>query len=273
MYASQSKFVKHSACEKCGSRDNVAWYSNGTGFCFGCGAFYRDPARISTSSFRTNGPSGSSTNPTRSGNLLETKTCEESTDTYNIQLRPPPDDFGTYYPAVVVDWMAKYEITVTDMMKHNVKWSPSREQLLYFFYGEGSDLVLWQARNFRQGTDHKHRFFTGGTPETVVAAYYPEQGAGTTAVIVEDCASGIKCAKSGYTGIPVFGAKMSGSKMNRICKMFETVIWWLDSDKFVPSCKQSNLCKLLGAKSRVINTAYDPKEYSCIEMQELLEEF
>jgi hypothetical protein len=273
MYAGQSRFVRHSACDKCGSRDNVAWYSNGTGFCFGCGAFYRDVARA----LRPNQSSSESTNKADQSvggsNMVGEKTSESASTNSEVQLRPPPHDFGTYYPAVVVDWMKQYDIDVTDMMKFNVKWSPSREQLLYFFYGEDNDLVLWQARNFRKGTDHKSRFFTGGTPETVVAAYYPKQGAGTTAIIVEDCASGIKCAKAGFTGIPVFGAKMPAGKMNRICQMFETVIWWLDADKFTASVKQSNLCKLLGAKSRVINTAYDPKEYSVVEMQELLEEF
>lgn len=168
--------------------------------------------------------------------------------------------------------MQKYHISVTDMMRFNVRWSPSREQIVYLFYGEGKDVVLWQARNFRQGTTHANRFFTGGTPETVVAAYYPEQGAGQTAVVVEDCASGIKLAKSGFTGIPVFGAKMSASKMNRICQMFENVIWWLDNDKFVESAKQSNLCKLLGVNSHVVNTAYDPKEYSVAEVKDILDD-
>lgn len=271
MYAGTSKFVKHASCERCGSRDNVAWYSNGTGFCFGCGAFYRDLSGVSRSNHRQNAHASKSDDTTgQRTNLGENVKAESSSA---VQLRPPPSDFGTYFPTIVVEWMKQYDIDVIDMMKYHVKWSPSREQLLYFFYGEGTDLVLWQARNFRLGTAHKDRFFTGGKPEEVVAAYYPEQGAGKTAVIVEDCASGIKCAKSGFTGVPVFGAKMSAGKMNRICQMFENVVWWLDSDKFNESAKQSNLCKILGANSRVINTTYDPKEYSVVEMQGLLEEF
>ena len=269
MYANQSRFLRHDSCERCGSRDNVAWYSNGTGFCFGCGAFYRDNASAAQQIASKIRNEAANSHDFKGGSGSEDQTMGSET----ALLRPPPSDIGTYYPSGVVDWMKQYHISVTDMMKFNVKWSPSREQILYLFYGEGSDLVLWQARNMRAGTSHKDRFFTGGTPEDVVAAYYPEQGAGKTAVIVEDCVSGIKLAKSGFTGIPVFGAKMSASKMNRICQMFETVIWWLDADKFTASVKQSNLCKLLGVNSRVINTAYDPKEYETPEIHDLLEEF
>jgi len=279
MYVNHSKFVKHSSCERCGSRDNVAWYSNGTGFCFGCGAFYRDRTGDLRSNYASV-PSAGRTNTT-TDTASATRCSGVSTPTErgtmggeeSVSLRSPPADIGTYYPTTVVDWMKQYNVSVTDMMRFNVKWSPSREQLIYLFYGEGKDLVLWQARNFRAGTAHKDRFFTGGRPEEVIAAYYPEQGDGKTAVIVEDCVSGIKLAKSGFAGIPVFGAKMSAEKMRGICRMYENVIWWLDSDKFKESVKQSNLCKLLGANSRVVNTAYDPKEYSVAEVHDLLEEF
>jgi len=34
---SESEFVRHEACPNCGSHDNLARYSDGHGFCFGCG--------------------------------------------------------------------------------------------------------------------------------------------------------------------------------------------------------------------------------------------
>lgn len=33
----KSNFIKHEPCPKCGSRDNLARYSDGSGYCFGCG--------------------------------------------------------------------------------------------------------------------------------------------------------------------------------------------------------------------------------------------
>lgn len=40
MHKTQSNFVKHGPCEKCGSKDNVAWYDDGHGYCNGCQHYY-----------------------------------------------------------------------------------------------------------------------------------------------------------------------------------------------------------------------------------------
>ena len=39
---SESDFKYHAPCQACGSRDNVAVYSDGHGHCFGCGTYYKD---------------------------------------------------------------------------------------------------------------------------------------------------------------------------------------------------------------------------------------
>jgi hypothetical protein len=166
--------------------------------------------------------------------------------------------------------LKQYDIGVTDLLKYDVKWSPSREQLLYIFYGEShSEVLFWQARNMRKGTHHDDRFYTGGEANSVIACYEPLRD---TAVIVEDAVSGIKVAKAGYTGVPVFGAKMSAGKVTRLCNMYEDIVWWLDSDKFSAAVKQSNICKMLGVRSRVVTSGYDPKEYSIPEIQDFIDD-
>jgi hypothetical protein len=177
-----------------------------------------------------------------------------------------PDDTGSSYSQVILDWVHQYDLFVPDLLKHNVRWSPRREQLLYIFYGEPNEVVLWQARNFKFGTKHKDRFYTAGTPEKVIATYTPEQGENETAVIVEDCISAIKLSKSGRTGIPCFGSAMSDGKIARLCKMYEKIFVWLDPDKFKEATKISKKIQMLGSNSRVIHTQYDPKEYSIIEI-------
>lgn len=245
MFGNSDGFVKHGPCESCGSKDNVAWYKSGSGYCFGCGHYYK------ASKIASRLPSAP---------VMES---EKSNDASAI--RSPPDDIGTAYNTNALNWCHQYDVGVVDLIKHNVKWSPGREQLIYMFYGAGKDLVLWQARNFKQGTDHKHRFFTGGTPEKVVAAYYPEQGS-NTACLVEDCISGIKLAKSGYVGIPCFSSSMSPEKLRRIGALYDRVIVWLDRDKFDSGVKMSNKLKLLGCDSRAVHTTYDPKEYNIAEI-------
>lgn len=37
---SNSNFIKHGPCEKCGSSDAVGWYDDGHGVCFSCGHYY-----------------------------------------------------------------------------------------------------------------------------------------------------------------------------------------------------------------------------------------
>jgi len=237
---SESRFVGHGPCEKCGSKDNVAWYESGTGYCFGCGAYFKGARGASlVAQFPNNARKG----------LREDG------------VRPPPDDYCTDFPHKVVAWISKYDLTPVDLIRNNVKWSPSREQLIYLFFGEHSDVVLWQARNFREGVSHKDRFFTGGTPNEVVAAYHSSQARGT-GVVVEDCISAMKVAMAGADGIPCFGSTLSDKKLTRLAGLYDRLFIWLDYDKFKESTKMARKAGLLGVKTRTICTDLDPKEYS-----------
>lgn len=172
-----------------------------------------------------------------------------------------PDDIGTVYPTKVIEWIKKYDLGVEDLIRNNIKWSPSYEQLIYVFYGRDEEVILWQARNFRDGTDHKHRFFTGGTPEEVIATYPPKQTEGTIGVFVEDCISALKLGRSGFVGLPCFSSSISARKLARVSKRFDKLVWWLDGDKYKEAVKQCDRTKLLGIDTSVIYTALDPKEY------------
>lgn len=245
---SSDSFVRHEPCPRCGSRDNLARYSSGSAFCFGCGYYVsgsRHHLGSQVSGFRGN-----------NGSVQ----LGEASNQVRPEVRPPPDDIGTYYGGRALEWLRKYDIGVADLIKHNVKWSPSREQLIYQFFGADKDLVLWQARNFREGTAHKDRFYTGGKPEDVVAAYYPDESI-REAAIVEDCVSGIKCARAGVAGIPCFGSTMSKTKLARIARLYGSVTVWLDEDKYNEGKKLATQLALLGCKTKVLQTSKDPKEY------------
>lgn len=236
----RNTYIRHGPCDSCGSRDNVAWYSNGSGFCFGCGKFYR-------------------------GELAENVRLIHGTDrlgdVQDTKLRSPPEDLNTEYGHAALEWIKKYDLKVEDLIRNNVKWSPHYEQLVYLFYGKDEDVVLWQSRNFRQGTSHKSRFFTGGTPEDVIATYPPKQTEGQIGVFVEDCISALKVGRAGFVGIPCFSSAVSARKLARISKRFDFLVWWLDSDKYKEAVKQRRQTELLGTPSYVIYTEMDPKEY------------
>jgi hypothetical protein len=154
-------------------------------------------------------------------------------------------------------------------MEHNVYWSPRREQLLYTFYGAGTDVVLWQARNFKRGTTHKLRFFTGGSPEKVIAKYSTGKDR-DTCCIVEDCISGIKVSYAGYDGVPCFGATMSKEKLAQLAKMYERVVVWLDHDKCNEATKIALQGAALGLTTRVVWTEADPKEHDIKTIRDLV---
>ena len=46
METTESAFIKHVPCPKCGSRDNAGQYSDGHYYCFGCGAWWTDGKEI-----------------------------------------------------------------------------------------------------------------------------------------------------------------------------------------------------------------------------------
>lgn len=246
----QSRFSHHEPCPACGSKDNLARYESGSGYCFGCG-YFEKPKHPDNPHRALSEVDGGPTSP-------------------KDNLRSPPDDTDLGgYPEVVVQWIAQYGLGIPDLIRNNVGWSQRNEQLIFQFYGEGADVVLWQARNFREGTDHKHRFKTSGSPTDVIAAYYPRERTGkesaiigTTAVLVEDCISAICISNAGRVGVPCFSAAMPEKKLTRLAGIFDRIFVWLDNDKLKESQKIARQLGLLGVQSRVIHTKYDPKIYA-----------
>lgn len=246
-----SHFLYHAPCPKCNSKDNLGVYSTGSAFCFGCGYFTILPI--------TKGPP----NPIK--NLAQTVSKPPAT----TNIRSYPNDINTNFPQQVIKWINKYHLTPVELIKNNVFWSPSREQLIYTFYGECKDVVLWQARNFRQGTTHKHRFFTGGSPEAVIAKY--NQGESRdTCIVVEDCLSGIKVSYAGYEGVPCFRSNVSKEKLTRLSRLYKKMYVWLDSDKYNNSQALARQGAMVGMTTKAIYTALDPKEYSIEEIKEII---
>jgi hypothetical protein len=237
----QDHYLKHEPCPKCGSRDNLARYSSGSGYCFGCGHF--EPAQL--------------------GSLLKTleHVGEGRQEESVYGVRPLPDDLVSYYPPKVVSWIAKYDLAPVDLINHNVCWSPSREQLIYRFYGKGANVVLWQARNFREGTDHKRRFFTSGPSEDIIAKYSTRES-NDTCCIVEDCISAIKLAYAGVHGVPCLGSTMSRKKIVRMSRLYKRMVVWLDADKLKEARDISEHAAACGLETKVVYTEDDPKVFS-----------
>jgi len=119
-----ARFLKHIGCDRCGSSDAKAIYSDQSSFCFSC----RKPTSSKVSGYVSE--------------ILEKETVEVSRQTPTL-----PSDANTNYSKAAVDWVSKYGISVEQMLQTGMVFSPFREQLIFPFYGDSKNLLAYQARN------------------------------------------------------------------------------------------------------------------------------
>lgn len=261
-------FLHHEPCPRCGSRDNLARYADGSAWCFG-GCGYREKAN--------------------------------RVPVYNQQLTEKYEDviildqdLGNEYPDHVVAWLNSYGITVREALSHGWKYSPTRDQLVFIWYDEAGNPTLSQARNFWSGA--KVKYFTQGSVEQILPIFRRTEGrAGETSptvvvveeasqiprlfkvlsdvkrdqalhtsrralVIVEDVVSAAKISRQA-SAMPCLGSTLSNSRLTRLRAFYGLLGVWLDADKWTNAVDIANRAKLLGFETKVIYTEKDPKCY------------
>jgi hypothetical protein len=240
-----SNFVGHESCPKCGSRDNLGRYEDGSAWCFGC-HFWQPPD---------------------SWRFAPAPKKEKEDDV--IQLS---DDLCFDYPRHVVDWLAKYGITVEESIKHGWKYSPKWDQLTFIFYGnegEGKqqDVVCTQARNFSPSS--KRKYFNQGSAGQSLPIFVSKSGK-QSLVVVEDAVSAAKIARQ-CDSMPCLGSYLPLSKMKALRLLnYATAVFWLDSDKLKESRQMAEQAKWLGFNTKVVYTELDPKEYDDKQIAEFV---
>ena len=220
-------FLKHEPCPKCGSKDNLGRYTDGSAYCFGCS--YTE---------RTN------------------KYVPEQPED-NVQ-RPVklPNDASTQFEKEPLDWLAKFQITDQERLRYRMLWSREKQQLIYPLYGKDQSLVAWQARNFNPKA--KGKYFSQGKIHDVL--YFC--GKKTTPIIlVEDLLSAIKIGRIGIA-MPLFGSEASTHLLMRLKDHCKAVIVWLDSDKWKNSHDIVKRAQSIGLPAMSVFTNLDPKEYN-----------
>lgn len=230
-------FVKHEPCPKCGSRDNLARYMDGSAWCFGCG--HRERADKIP--------------------VIDDKWLEKEDE--SIQLA---SDLCFDFPGHVVSWLGQYDISVEEAIKHGWKYSPHFNQLSFIFYGEAGEIALVQSRNFTEG---KKKYFNQGSAKNVLpifrAGEMPDSGgAYKTLVVVEDAVSAARIARQ-TDAMPCLGSYLPKNKQRALKLLgYEELSIWLDEDKLKEARNIADQCKWLGFNTRVIYTEKDPKEYT-----------
>lgn len=230
--------IKQTSCPLCGSSDANTLYPNG-GYCFSC---------------------RKSTTKTSSDSWIPPS--DVSIEEEHISL---PYDASASLSEEAVAWFSRYELDVPTLIKHGVLWSPSKQQVIYPFYENGTSLVAFQARNFSDKA--KTKYYTKGAINDILPIYFKCSGNfSNTLVVVEDCASAIKLSRY-VDSLPILGSGLSLSKVTKVAALYSSVLVWLDGDMFHKAQRIAERFQHLGVYATVKYTENDPKEldYTTLE--------
>lgn len=271
-----AKFLFNGPCPKCGSRDNLANYSDGSKWCWGC-RYYQSP---NISPYVTEKLDGIRSADVVSKSVLEGFTTDLSEET--------------------TKWLHRYEISPYQARQHGILSNPSRNQTVFLFSSKGAgrsdyddaetisrdeestgtshwglrvpvprddEILGYQARNHNPNS--KQRYYTSGKVEELLPIYFHTEGYTKTLVLVEDCLSAIKISTI-TDAMPILGSDLSNKKLSRLRPFYGHLKVWLDSDMLHKARTIKNRAEAIGITADVIYTPKDPKEYSYAEIREYL---
>lgn len=218
-------FVKHEGCPKCGSKDNLGVYDDGSAYCFGCGY------------------------------TIGSKYYVPKNNTIDTTVVKLPHDCVANLPHIAVNWLDKYGITPTERMLYRMLWSPSKEQLIYPLY-KGEELTAYQGRNFATNAHSKYK-----SQGKIHDLLYPLGKKQNVLILTEDLLSAIKIARQGYA-MPLWGSEASTPLLMRLKGICGGILVWLDSDKWKNAHDIVNRSQSIGLKAMCVFTNLDPKEYT-----------
>jgi hypothetical protein len=246
-----AKFVKHEACPSCGSRDNLARYSDGSAWCFGC--HYKE--RGDKSPFVGERDRENETTSNGDGGH------------YGVQF---PDDASVVLGQPAVEWLGVYGITMGACAHAKFRWSSYWEQLLMPFYDEDGNLCCIQAKNFNPKRASKAKYYnTGEKSESRTIFRVGGRAESRTLVLTEDAVSALKVSLVADAK-PLLGTSIPREQIAAFKGPYDRLVVWLDADKWREGRAIADAAKLLGLSTKTILTDKDPKEYDIETIRGLL---
>jgi uncharacterized metal-binding protein (TIGR02443 family) len=224
-------FIQHTNCPQCGSKDNLAEYSDGF-YCFGCG--YKKQKNDLNS-------------------VRDRLQSQQAMLSNELDISTTND-----IPIVPTQWLLQYGITQQDVDEYKIGWNSYHDLLVLV-----NTPSYYQARNFsKYGAKYiskgKKPLLFYGTGDILVCV----EDVLSAIKIVK--------ANKNVCATPLLGSIISLELTEAILKRFKTVRVWLDRDKAIEAVKQARNLKQKGIDSDVIITPNDPKEYSTGEINEWL---
>jgi DNA primase len=223
-------FIRHTACPKCGSKDNLGEYTDNW-YCFGCG-YHK--LKNDLESVRR-----------RIDNVV-------AKDDNDISLTVSND-----IPKQAMQWLLSYGLMGSDVSEHSWGWVEGRSLLVLV-----NTPTYWQARNFGPGVKYLSK---GNKP---LLSY--GNGGTIVCVEDVLSAVKVNKANKDVTAVPLLGSSVSPELEEALFKQSNEVILWLDRDKATSAVKQARSMLGKGIRCSVLVTELDPKEYSVKEINEWL---
>lgn len=238
-----SNFLYHTNCEKCGSSDANGVYDDGHMWCWSCGKF--TPSKINTIK--------------QLENILNVKET--------LKQGELPNDFTTEIPKEPYAWLKQYSLTKEEISNNNIGWSQRNSMLIFPFYGENNNVVVWQGRYFPARSP---KVFTCGYPDNHILLHHFDAGKHSRrVVVVEDSVSAIKVSRV-CTSSELLGSNLSMHKALGLSRQFSHLTFWLDYDKISSMTKQMLKYSSLFDVVDMVVTKQDPKMYNTNEIKEYL---
>lgn len=239
-----ARFTGHESCPKCGSRDNLARYDDGSAWCFGCHYYEKRNAEHFAPKSEELSKSDGHTNLSRISSAM---------------VR----DCSTEISARAVDYCGRFGIGVPELLKAGGRWYPRTESLVFFYNDKEGAICCIQGRSFSTNRQTS-KYHNWGTPYNVIDINGTR---GTTIVITEDKLSAIKVARVA-DAFPALGTSFQVHKLVELKKRgYQRVVVWLDHDKWRESREIVDKAKWIGLSASSVLTEEDPKCYDevCIK--------
>jgi len=218
-----SKFLGHTACPKCGSRDNLGEYEDHF-WCFGCKYHMR---KTDTASLRLR---------------LNRHNTEEQSVMKLSNIKE--------LPRKAMEWLLSYGISQEEIDKYGIEWNVKEEMLVLL-----QTARYWQARTFNS---RRPKYMSEGSKPLTIYG----RGDTIVIVEDIISAIKIARLHDEYCACPVLGSSLSYDMENQIVGKYKKSAVWLDRDKAKNALRISRKLKQRGLESRVVVTDEDPKEYS-----------
>lgn len=234
-----ARFERFSPCPKCGSRDNLGNYDDGSAWCFGC-HYYQKP---SAEKFV---PSRDDSSSRGAGGTHEKELGRDLSD-----LSPDEGLMGL---------LQRTGLTIPELLRANAG-STGKDTLGFVYTTADGTPTCLQVRNYGSQREGAPKYLNRGSTEHAFPLYHrhPDD---RRLVITEDTLSALKVARV-TNSFSALGTHVQTHKLLLLrSRGFQRVFVWLDKDKWREGREICEKAQWIGMSATAIITDEDPKYYS-----------